>query len=524
MSKHDEPSDREPQAEHANESQLRALAESIDQVLWLADARHTKMLYVNPAYDEVFGRSRDTLYQDGRDWIRALHPEDRLYAEKFVDDVCTRPRSFQYRIVRGSAVRTIRASISPVVDASGTVIRIAGTASDITERLELEDQVRQSQKLESLGLLAGGIAHDFNNVLAVIGANAEMLSQASLVSDDRELISEIHQAVLRATTMTRQLLAFSRKQVTMPTVVDVNTEIANTCRMLRRMVGDDIVITTSLDPELRHVRIDPGHLVQLLMNLAVNSRDAMPLGGTLALVTRNLEGKRGPEVMISVADTGTGMSPEVKARVFEPLFTTKGIGKGTGLGLSVVRGITETVGGHIELRSEVGSGTTFELYLPATDTALPKREHIATDRSRGNERIVVVDDDPFARASASRALRSRGYTVLEASDGQAALQLLREHGGHLDLLVTDVVMPNMDGRQLAEAALQVRPDMRVLYTSGYTDDAVLRHGVQHAEVPFIEKPFGIQALAGKVRQILDAASTEAPAVDSPRSLSRRSCA
>jgi CheY-like chemotaxis protein len=230
----------------------------------------------------------------------------------------------------------------------------------------------------------------------------------------------------------------------------------------------------------------------------------MAQGGTLTLTTRNVHGRAGAEVMISVADTGSGIAPEIKDRVFEPLFTTKGVGKGTGLGLSVVHGIIEEAGGRIELRSEVGIGTTFEIYLPVIDAPIERIDDVASAGAQGVERIVFVDDDLYVRATASRALRSRGYTVLEASDAQAALTLLRDHGDTIDLLVTDVVMPTMDGRELADAARKERPSLRVLYTSGYTDDAVLRHGVRQAEVAFIEKPFRIHALAGKVRQVLDA--------------------
>ncbi|HET7505332.1 MAG TPA: ATP-binding protein [Kofleriaceae bacterium] len=488
-----------------SEAQFRELAETIREVFWLTDPGHTKMLYVSPAYEPIFGRSREAVYADGRDWMRAIHMDDRPRLDSFVTGHGPLPRSDQFRIVRdGGAVATIRINVFPVLDASGAVVRVAGMAEDITEWLELEEQVRQTQKLESLGLLAGGIAHDFNNILAVIGANIGLLAESAEDPDDRELISEIEGAVGRATAMTRQLLAFSRKQVTEPVVIDLNSAIADTRKMLRRMVGDDVVIATSLEPELGRVRIDPGHLVQVLMNLAVNARDAMAHGGTLTLTTRNVHGKARAEVMLSVTDTGCGIAPEVKERVFEPLFTTKGTTKGTGLGLSVVHGIIEEAGGRIELHTELGVGTTFEIYLPAVDAPIEKIDDVAIAGAHGDERIVFVDDDLYVRATASRALRSRGYTVLEASDAQAALQLLRDHGDAIDLLVTDVVMPSMDGRELAEAARRERPTLRVLYTSGYTDDAVLRHGVRQAEVAFIEKPFRIHALAGKVRQVLDA--------------------
>jgi PAS domain S-box-containing protein len=491
-------------AARTSEAQFRELAETIHEVFWLTDPDNTKMFYVSPAYESLFGHTREAIIADGRDWMHAIHIDDRARLAQFVAIHTSAPRSDQFRLVRDGTVRSIRINVFPVLDAAGTVIRVAGMAEDITEWLALEEQVRQTQKLESLGLLAGGIAHDFNNILAVIGANIGLLGETAQAPEDRELIEEVEGAVGRAASMTRQLLAFSRKQVTEPVVLDLNTAITDTRKMLRRMVGDDVVIATSLEPELGRVRIDPGHLVQVLMNLAVNARDAMAQGGTFTLTTRNVHGKAGDEVMISVADTGSGIPPGIKERVFEPLFTTKGIGKGTGLGLSVVHGIIDEAGGRIELRSEVGIGTTFEIYLPVVDAPIEKIDDVAVAGAQGVEKIVFVDDDLYVRATASRALRSRGYTVLEASDAQAALKLLRDHGDAIDLLVTDVVMPAMDGRELAEAARKERPSLRVLYTSGYTDDAVLRHGVRLAEVAFIEKPFRIHALAGKVRQVLDA--------------------
>jgi PAS domain S-box-containing protein len=492
-------------AARTSEAQFRELAESIHEVFWLTDPGNTRMFYVSPAYETLFGRKREAIYADARDWLQAVHPEDRARLGNILTVHAGTPRTEQCRIIRGDGtLRSVRINAFPVLDPAGAVVRIAGVVEDVTEWLVLEEQVRQTQKLESLGLLAGGVAHDFNNILAVIGANIGLLAETTQGADERELIEEVERAVGRATSMTRQLLAFSRKQVIEPIVLDLNTAIADTRKMLRRMVGDDVVIATSLEPELRPVRIDPGHLVQVLMNLAVNARDAMAQGGTLTLTTRNVQGKAGLEVMMAVADTGCGIPPEVKERVFEPLFTTKGAGKGTGLGLSVVHGIVDEAGGRIELRSEVDLGTTFEIYLPAVDAPVEKIEDVASAGAHGVEKIVFVDDDLYVRATASRALRSRGYTVLEASDAQAALKLLHDHGNGIDLLVTDVVMPTMDGRELAEAARRECPALRVLYTSGYADDAVLRHGIRLAEVAFIEKPFRVHALAGKVRQVLDA--------------------
>jgi len=494
-------------AARARHAQFCELAESIHEVLWLSDLENTKMFYVSPAYEPVFGRPRAAIYADARDWMEVVHPGDRARMEGLVAHPTQAPRSNQYRIVRpDGAIRTIKIEVFPVRDASGAVTRIAGRAEDVTERVELEEQVRQTQKLESLGLLAGGVAHDFNNILAVIGSNTGMLHETCSGPEASELIGEVTKAVARGAGLTDQLLAFSRKQVIEPVVLDPNTVISDTRKMLRRMVGEDVVLATSLDPEAARVRIDPGHLVQVMMNLAVNARDAMAHGGTLTITTRNAASPTGPMVRISVADTGCGMTDDVRRRAFDPLFTTKAAGGGTGLGLSVVHGIVDGAGGRVELKSELGRGTTFDIYLPAVDPPAEPTEAVAATTSRGVETILFVDDDPYVCASASRALRSRGYVVIEANDGSAALTALRGQLAGVDLLVTDVVMPGMDGRELADSARSERPALRVLYTSGYTDESIVRHGIRHDEVEFLEKPYSVHRLAGKVRAVLDVAA------------------
>jgi two-component system cell cycle sensor histidine kinase/response regulator CckA len=371
---------------------------------------------------------------------------------------------------------------------------------DNTDRLSLEEQVRQTQKLESLGLLAGGIAHDFNNILAVIAANASFLGDSiPQIGPDRDVLNEIAAAVRRGVAMTRQLLSFSRKQAPEPVVLDPNAAVNDTRKMLQRMVGEDVVIRTSLEPDLGCVKIDAGCFVQVLMNLAVNARDAMPRGGSLQITTRHTAN----EVMISVADTGCGMSEEVKRRAFEPLFTTKELGKGTGLGLSVVHRIIEQADGRIEVDSELGAGTTFRVFLPLHSAASVPTVETASVDARGCEKVVVVDDDPYVRSSIARALRQRGYEVLEAGNGPAALELMVDQRRRIDLLVTDVVMPGMDGCELADTARRRRPTLQVLYISGYTDDAVVHHGVARGDVELLEKPFRSDALAARIRQMLD---------------------
>ena len=488
---------------------LRELAES-DEAIWLTNAANTQVIYVSAAYQQMFGRNCAALYEDPRDWIKALHPDDRARMTAFVSARPHESRRERYRVVLANGtVRTLDLRRFSICDGD-LVVSIAGLAEDISALLRLEEQVRETQKLESLGLLAGGIAHDFNNILAVISSNASFLLETASHTDTQvEVLNEINAAVHRGTAMTHQLLAFSRKQAIDPVTLDVNAAVNDTRKMLKRMVGDDVVITTSLEPDLGCARIDPGCFVQILMNLVVNARDAMPRGGNVTIATRNV-GRQ--EIMISVTDTGSGMTKEVKARAFEPLFTTKDLGKGTGLGLSVVHGIVKQAGGRIEIDSEVGVGTTMHVFLPFEGTAHEQAVPVVTVATRGSERLIVVDDDQHVRASISRALRVRGYSVLEAADGPSALELLQSQGKMISLLVTDVVMPGMDGHQLVETARRGRPSLDVLYISGYTDDAVVRHGVEPQAVSILEKPFGSDALAKRVRRILD----EAKAVKEPR--------
>jgi signal transduction histidine kinase len=368
----------------------------------------------------------------------------------------------------------------------------------------LEEQVRETQKLEPLGLLAGGIAHDFNNILAVIGSSVGLLEEDGPDPDTAELLHEVQRAVARGAALTQQLLAFSRKQAAQPVILDLNGAIADTRKMLARMVGEDVAITTSLAPDLAPVCVDPGGVVQILMNLAVNARDAMPHGGQLAISTRNTRASGGPEVVLAIADTGCGMTEETRRRAFEPLFTTKAVGRGTGLGLSVVRGIVESAGGRIEVVSELGRGTTIQIALPAADAPVDPRDQAALEALTGVETVVFVDDDVHVRAVAARALRSRGYQVIEAGDGAEALALLRSATDRIDLLVTDVVMPGLNGRELGAAALAARPSLRVLYTSGYTLDELARTGLDRAAVAFLEKPYDVRRLASRVRALLDA--------------------
>ena len=370
--------------------------------------------------------------------------------------------------------------------------------------------------MEAFGQLAGGVAHDFNNLLTVIFGYSELLLMALPPEDaNSNMVSEIHRASQRAASLTRQLLAFSRQQVLEPRVLDLNAVIKDTATMLRRLIGEDIHFDTVLCPNISAVKVDPNQIEQVILNLAVNARDAMPQGGKLTLETSDIEldesytkvhaeVQPGRFVLLAISDTGCGMTPEVKARVFEPFFTTKGVGKGTGLGLAVVHGIVEQSNGSIDLDSEVGVGTTFKIYLPTVEERQTNILDPGLARSSGgSETILLVEDEDGVREFAARSLQELGYTVLKASGGSAAVELMVSRREKIDLLVTDVVMPELNGRQLAEILLKSIPELKIIFVSGYTDDAIVRHGVLQANVAFLQKPFTSNSLACKVREVLD---------------------
>ena len=391
------------------------------------------------------------------------------------------------------------------------------TVRDLTRQRKLEDQLVQAQKMEAVGQLAGGVAHDFNNLLTVIMSYSSMLL-ADMGADDaaRGDIQEISDAAGRAAALTRQLLAFSRKQVLQMRAVNINAVVTDVEKMLRRLIGEDILLTTHLDPDLALINADPGQLQQVLINLAVNARDAMPGGGDLTITTDNAElsdehGERhlgaapGNYVMLAVTDSGTGMTKEVQQRLFEPFFTTKGPGKGTGLGLATVYGIVKQSGGDVYVYSELGHGTTFKVYFPRLTKAEPATttaEHRAVTPS-GSETVLLAEDDEAIRTLGARVLGGLGYNVLVARTGGEALRIVAEHKGIIDLIATDVVMPEMNGSQLVERVLEARPGIRVLFMSGYTDDEVMRRGVIDGQTAFLQKPFTPDLLAHKVREVLD---------------------
>ena len=399
----------------------------------------------------------------------------------------------------------------------GRLVRVWGTQRDVSEQRHLEEQFRQAQKMEAVGQLAGGIAHDFNNLLTAILGNTQLLLRDLPPGDaKRGDVEEIRKASERAASLTRQLLAYSRRQMLQPEVLDLNGVVAEMDRMLRRLIGEHIALVTVLAPELGRVRADPNQLEQVIVNLAVNARDAMPDGGKLTIETANVEldatyaqahlgSVPGAYAMVAVTDTGVGMDATVRAHLFEPFFTTKEVGKGTGLGLATVYGIVKQSDGYISVYSEVGRGTSFKIYLPRIDTPAPVEASAAKDRpDRGTETILVVEDEPAVLSLSRRALEAQGYVVLAASDASDAMRVVERHGGTIHLLLTDVVMPGLSGRELADRLATRRPGIRVLYMSGYPGDAVVQHGALPHGSAFLQKPFSPDGLASKVRDVLDA--------------------
>jgi two-component system cell cycle sensor histidine kinase/response regulator CckA len=503
------------------EEALVRLATAVEQAaesIVITDTDGT-IQYVNPAFERTTGYTRDeTIGQNSR-LLKSGKQDSALYDDLWETikrgDVWT--GHFTNRKKNGSLYEE-EATISPVRDASGNVVNFVAVKRDVTKEVGLENQLMQAQKMEAVGQLAGGVAHDFNNLLtAVIGYSQLALNRLAEGDPLRADIREIEKAGQRAAELTGQLLAFSRKQVFQPKNLALNALVTDLQKMLRRLIGEDIDLVAVLDLELGTVKADPGQLQQVIMNLIVNARDAMPQGGKLTIETANvdlggdyaaqhIEVIPGAYCMLAISDNGCGMDEETRSHIFEPFFTTKGLGRGTGLGLSTVYGIVKQSGGHISVYSEPGHGTTFKIYLPRVVELAEDEDLQQTPQSlpHGDETLLLVEDEAAVRELAARVLRDHGYTVLEASDPSRALRAIAEHSpDEVQLLVTDVVMPHMSGRDLAEHLAPLRPDMRVLYVSGYTDRAIVHHGVLDDDTPFLQKPFTAEALVRKVREVLD---------------------
>ena len=511
---------------HAAEGRLRRAREALLQGMLdsavdavIVMGHDGRVLDYNAAAERIFGYARaDAL--------------GRTVAELFVP---TALRDAHHaglaRLLRGEPARILGRHVElPALRQSGeqfpaevSVVRVHGSepplfvasVRDLTESKRLEQQLVQAQKMESVGRLAGGIAHDFNNILTAILGYADLLLDDMGEARWRGDITEIKRSAERAALLTKQLLAFGRRQVLLPQVVDVNALVNDLERMLGRLIGEDISFTTSLGPDVRLVQVDPGQLTQAIMNLVVNARDAMPHGGKLAIETRNTqldetyaetrtEVTPGDYVMIAVSDTGIGMDDAVKAHLFEPFFTTKERGKGTGLGLSTAYGIVKQSGGHIAVYSEPSRGSTFRIYLPPTSQQLAEPPAPAEPARGGGETVLLVEDEAAVRELARRVLGSHGYVVLEAATAEEGRRLWREHAAAIALLLTDVVLPGASGPELVRVLQDERPDLRVLYTSGYTEAAMLNRGVIAPDAPYLQKPFAPAVLAHKVREVLDA--------------------
>jgi two-component system cell cycle sensor histidine kinase/response regulator CckA len=506
-----------------SEERFRTLIENSTDAVTITD-HEGSVIFTSASVKQVLGYSSEELQQ--RTAFDLLHEDDVARARTHRATAISRPgvpvtttlrarhRDGHWHVIE---VITVNRLDDPSLRGVVTNFR------DVTERVRSEEALRrmeaqllQTQKMEAIGKLAGGVAHDFNNLLSVIlGISALLLEQLEPDHPMRADMTEIQQSGERAARLTRQLLAFSRRQMLDPRVLDLNDVIASIDRMLLRVVGEDIELQLLTGPHLHRVRVDPGQMEQVIMNLVVNARDAMPRGGALTLQTASVELDEafarehigvtpGPHVMLAITDTGVGMDEETQARIYEPFFTTKATGKGTGLGLATVFGIVKQSGGTIWLESVPDRGTTFRIYFPATAEGLqPSRPASVVPASRGNETILLVEDDTTVRAVVRAILSSRGYDVIDGGDAAQALTMCRDTKKTIHLLLTDVVMPRMSGRELAVRVAEMRPGIRVLYMSGYAEDNIVHHGVVEEGIAFLQKPITPTALTHKVREVLD---------------------
>ena len=507
-------------AHSETEAKYRMFIEQVAAVSYIAEVGlRGKWHYVSPQVESIFGYSPEEWLADSENWTRLVVDEDHPLVEA-AEENCMRARRFQaeYRLRRKDG-RIIWVSDNAVfVPGSESHPLMEGIIVDITERRVLEDQLQQARRMEAVGRLAGGVAHDFNNLLTIIKGYVELA--LNRVGGQRELrgnIQQIADAAERAVTLVRQLLAFSRKQVLKPKVLDLNGVVLNMDKMVRRLMNENIEMRTSVEKNLGAVKADPGQIEQVVLNLIVNARDAMPDGGKLWIESRNVELesgmtsdqasiKPGPYVMLSVRDTGVGISAETLPHIFEPFYTTKESSRGTGLGLSTVYGIVKQSGGHISVTSELGKGTTFSVYLPRLEEAPQqpqKVEWVESATSGGGETILLVEDEPAVRELARTVLSEQGYKVIEAQNSEDAVRLAGRHRSEIHLLLSDVVMPGMSGRDLAKHLTALHPYLRVLYMSGYTHNVIAENGTLEEGLSFLQKPFTPRALMLRVRETLD---------------------
>lgn len=487
-----------------SELRFRQLAENIRSLFWLRAADRSAIYYLSPAFEEIYGRPAADLIAKPNLLAEMVHPDDRERVFQKMHTPVEADDEYEYRVVRpdGSIVYVADRRF-PVRDENGVVVRVAGIATDVTAQKKLEARLLQAQKLDSIGRLAGGVAHDFNNLLTVIlnqGIMAQRACEAGRAP--REELALIHEAATQATEVTRQLLAFARRQPFDPSLLDTNSLTESITRFLARLVGERIEVVLALDPETGIMRGDRAQLEQVIMNLALNARDAMPDGGKLSIRTKNVRHEDREHVAIIVEDTGRGISDADRAHIFEPFFSTKSPAEGTGLGLASCYGIVKQHGGHVHVTSAVGKGTTFELYFPRVDgeVAAPEPPSQTEETPRGTETILVVEDQASVRATTVMALADYGFAVLEATDGTDALRVLEER--EVDLVLTDMVMPGLGGAELGTMIRTRHPGMRVLYTSGYPHGSELRYA-DGTPLPFLPKPFRPATLIQRVRDVLD---------------------
>lgn len=499
----------------ASEERFRQLAENIREVFWMIDVVRFQTLYVSSSYETIWGRPVDSVMQSPTAWTEAIHPSDRdRVLAALAIKLLAGTYDETYRIVRpDGSERWIRDRAFPV-PGDGATERIVGIAEDITQIRLSEQRLADAQKIEAIGRLASGVAHDFNNILAVILANCQFLMEDLPLNDPRRQdAQDICHAAERAVTLTRQITAFSRKQVMAPRVISVNTALDDLWKMIRRVIGEDIRVEFVLDPRVGNIYVDVAQLEQAFLNLVINARDAMPTGGRMTIETRNVElagddatthgVKAGSYAMIGVSDTGIGMDASVMARIFEPFFTTKEEGKGTGLGLSTTYGIVKQSGGCIRVYSEPNVGSTFKIHLPRVDEPVAAPEPREGHSGRpATETVLLLEDEDLVRSAVLRILKSRGYHVIEARTPDEARIACELHPNAIHLLLSDVVMPRVSGPDIAKRLVAIRPNLKVLFMSGFTDHPIVSHGLLEPGVHFIQKPFAPAELANKVRAIL----------------------
>jgi two-component system, cell cycle sensor histidine kinase and response regulator CckA len=496
-----------------HDRKFRLLFQDHPQPMWLFDAESRKLLEANDAAVRLYGYSPDEM--------RSM-PMDELQATGDLERFLSQPREFpkaapeiwRHRTKSGRAI-DVEIAVHDI-DYGGKIVQLA-VVMDVTGRRDLEEQLRQAQKMEAVGMLAGGVAHDFNNLLTIINGYSQLILNNLPKNDpNRHSAEQIMKAGDRAAGLTNQLLAFSRRQVMQPKVLDLNHVVTGLSAMLRRLIGEDIDLQLTLREDLGRVNADPGQIEQVMMNLVVNARDAMPQGGTLTIETanvtldekyasRHIAVKSGPYVLLAVSDTGKGMDEATKSRLFEPFFTTKEPGKGTGLGLSTVFGIVKQSGGSVQVYTEEGRGSSVKVYLPRIDQKVSLERALRRKQAaKGSETILLVEDDEMVRTLVRETLERDGYKMIDSADPVEAQRLADGYRGKIQLLITDVVMPRLSGKELAGSLAQARPDLKVLYMSGYTDSAIVNSGILQKEVAFLQKPFTPAGLSNKVREVLDA--------------------